>query len=71
MRMRAFIFVCAAVQRTAFSDVTAMVKDARVEAVVICTPHPVHAGPAIAACNAGAHVLVEKPLASTLAIATR
>jgi predicted dehydrogenase len=50
-----------------YSDVTAMVKDARVEAVVICTPHPVHAGPAIAACNAGAHVLVEKPLASTLA----
>ena len=51
----------------AFGDVDAMVTQARVEAVVICTPHPLHAMPAIAACNAGAHVLVEKPLASTLA----
>jgi UDP-N-acetyl-2-amino-2-deoxyglucuronate dehydrogenase len=50
-----------------YSDTATMVRDARVEAVVICTPHPLHARPAIEACNAGAHVLVEKPLASTVA----
>lgn len=44
-----------------------MVREAGVEVVVICTPHPLHALPAIQACEAGAHVLVEKPLAATLA----
>jgi UDP-N-acetyl-2-amino-2-deoxyglucuronate dehydrogenase len=38
-----------------------------VDVVVICTPHPLHKGPAIAAMNSGAHVLVEKPLATTVA----
>jgi UDP-N-acetyl-2-amino-2-deoxyglucuronate dehydrogenase len=37
------------------------------DAGIICTPHPQHAAPAIAAMNAGLHVLVEKPLASTVA----
>ena len=54
-------------QVRAFADVGTMVTEAGVGAVVICTPHPVHAAPAVAACDAGAHVLVEKPLASTLA----
>jgi UDP-N-acetyl-2-amino-2-deoxyglucuronate dehydrogenase len=49
-----------------YGDVRQMIERARVEAVVICTPHPVHAEPAVAACQAGAHVLVEKPLASNL-----
>ncbi len=40
--------------------------DAGVELVTICTPHPLHAELAIAAANAGMHVLVEKPLASSL-----
>jgi len=51
----------------AYSDVSEMVDKAGVETVVICTPHPAHTGPAIAAMQAGAHVLVEKPLATTLA----
>jgi len=37
------------------------------EAVIICTPHPNHAEAAVQAMEAGMHVLVEKPLASSLA----
>jgi predicted dehydrogenase len=50
-----------------FTDVVTMLRSAGVEAVVIGTPHPLHAAPAIAAAEAGAHVLVEKPLAASLA----
>lgn len=50
-----------------YSDVSEMVLAENIEVVVVCTPHPAHAGPAIAAMQAGAHVLVEKPLASSLA----
>jgi UDP-N-acetyl-2-amino-2-deoxyglucuronate dehydrogenase len=49
-----------------YGDVSEMVERSRVDAVVICTPHPAHAGPAIAAARGGAHVLVEKPLAADL-----
>lgn len=51
----------------AFTSVAEMIEQAGVQAVVICTPHPNHAGPAVEAARMGAHVLVEKPLASTLA----
>ena len=51
----------------AFTDVTEMIAQAKVEAICICTPHPQHAAPTIAAARAGVHVLVEKPLASSLA----
>ena len=50
-----------------FTDVAAMLAEARPEAVLLATPHPLHAQAAILAAEAGAHVLVEKPLASTLA----
>ena len=50
-----------------FTDVAAMLREARPEAVLIATPHPLHAGPAVLAAEAGAHVLVEKPLAANLA----
>ncbi len=49
-----------------YQDVQQMVRDAGVQAVIVCTPHPAHAAPSIAAAEAGAHVLVEKPLASSL-----
>jgi len=49
-----------------YTDVQEMVRDAGVQAVIICTPHPAHAMPTIQAVRAGAHVLVEKPLASSL-----
>ncbi len=51
----------------AFTNVEEMIAKTGVEAVCICTPHPQHAAPAIAAAKAGVHVLVEKPLASSLA----
>ncbi len=50
-----------------FQDVGEMVERAGAQALCVCTPHPNHAAPAISAARAGVHVLVEKPLASTLA----
>jgi UDP-N-acetyl-2-amino-2-deoxyglucuronate dehydrogenase len=50
----------------AYSDVEEMVQNAGVQAVTICTPHPLHAQPAIKAARAGAHVIAEKPLAASL-----
>ena len=51
----------------AFTDLPRMLAEARVEALLVCTPHPHHAHPAIAAAERGVHVLVEKPMAATLA----
>src|SRR5262245_31041030 len=50
-----------------FTDVRAMLAAARVEAVLVATPHPLHAEATLAAAEAGTHVLVEKPLAANLA----
>jgi len=50
-----------------YGDFEKMLEESGVEAVCICTPHPRHAGPAVAAARRGVHVLVEKPLASSLA----
>ncbi|MGF6907084.1 Gfo/Idh/MocA family protein [Fusobacterium sp. PH5-44] len=50
----------------AYTDVTQMIKESEIDIVSICTPHPIHAKSAIEAANAGANLLVEKPLASNL-----
>ncbi len=50
----------------AHTNVEKMVSEEKIDAVVICTPHPNHADSAIPALQAGAHVIVEKPLASNL-----
>ena len=49
-----------------YERVSDMVKDAVLDLVIICTPHPNHVEPALEAMEAGANILVEKPLASTL-----
>jgi UDP-N-acetyl-2-amino-2-deoxyglucuronate dehydrogenase len=51
----------------AYADIESMLAQAAPRAVVIATPHPAHAAPAVRAAEAGAHVLVEKPLAASLA----
>ena len=49
-----------------YTDAATMFTASGIEAVVICTPHPLHAAPAILAAEHGLHVLVEKPLAASL-----
>ena len=50
----------------AYNSIAQMVKDTGVNVVSICVPHPLHKECAIEALNAGANVIIEKPLASTL-----
>lgn len=49
-----------------YTDTAEMVEKEKLDVVVICTPHPAHAAPAVQAMERGAHVIVEKPLASDL-----
>lgn len=51
---------------TPYDDVRAMVERSGAQIVCICTQHPQHAAPTVAALEAGAHVLVEKPLAASV-----
>jgi predicted dehydrogenase len=48
-----------------------MLSDRRIDAVDLCVPHPLHATLAIKALESGRHVLVEKPIATTVADAER
>lgn len=50
----------------AYSSITQMIQQENIGMSIICTAHPFHADVAIEAMNAGSHVLIEKPLASTL-----
>ena len=54
-----------------FNDATALIRSGAVDAVLIATPHYQHTPLAIAALNAGLHVLVEKPIAAHKADAER
>ena len=46
-----------------YTDYKKMLAAAKLDAVSVCTPNAFHAAPTIAALKAGAHVLVEKPIA--------
>jgi len=50
----------------AYDDIERMIQEEKIEVVTICTPHPAHLDCVIASLKAGAHVIVEKPLAVTL-----
>ncbi|UBU18358.1 Gfo/Idh/MocA family protein [Nonomuraea gerenzanensis] len=51
---------------TAHDDHLSMLGGA-VDALVVCTPHALHVAPAVDAAAAGVHVLMEKPMATSLA----
>jgi predicted dehydrogenase len=50
----------------AYSDMAKMLAHPGVDVVSVCTPSGAHRDPAVAAANAGKHVVVEKPLEITL-----
>ena len=53
------------------TDYAAVLADPAIDAVSICTPHGLHCPMALDAAAAGKHILVEKPMALTVAEATR
>lgn len=52
--------------KVALTDYRELLKRDDIDAVDICLPHHLHAEVAIAAAEAGKHILVEKPIANTL-----
>lgn len=54
-----------------YADLAELLREVRPDVVSVLTPHPFHAPVAEAALAAGAHVLVEKPLAVTTSEADR
>ncbi|MEE3336071.1 MAG: Gfo/Idh/MocA family oxidoreductase, partial [Candidatus Latescibacterota bacterium] len=53
------------------ADTDSMLANAELDLVHICTPHDLHVGQAIAALESGAHVLLEKPISTTVDEADR
>ena len=51
----------------AYTTVEELCRDPRVELVYVATPHELHSEHVLAAAAAGKHVLVEKPLAVSMA----
>lgn len=49
-----------------YLDPEEMIKEEHLAAVTICTPHPTHAEIAIKCANLRCHILVEKPLSSSI-----
>lgn len=50
-----------------YNTLEAMLADPAIDVITICTPSGAHLEPALAAADAGKHVIVEKPLEITLA----
>lgn len=50
-----------------FLDLGAMLTDSGAEALIVATPHPLHAEATIRAAEVGVHALIEKPMAASLA----
>jgi predicted dehydrogenase len=49
-----------------YKKIDELIRKEKIDLAIVCTPHPFHLNPTVEAANAGANVLVEKPLASTL-----
>jgi len=49
----------------AYTDFDRMLADPDIDIIDICTPHPFHAQQAIAAAQAGKHLVIEKPICLT------
>lgn len=45
-----------------YTDYNQMLRDGNLDVIDICTPHPFHAEQAIAAAQAGKHLIIEKPV---------
>ena len=58
-------------QGRAYSSYDQLLSDSSVEAIHVATPHQLHAEMTVAAAEAGKHVLVEKPIAISMADAAR
>jgi glucose-fructose oxidoreductase len=54
-----------------YSDMESLFKSGEIDVAYIVTPNAEHAGPAIKAAECGVHVLCEKPLAKSAAIAEK
>jgi len=53
-------------QCDAYTDYNQMLKQTDLDAVVVATPDEIHTQPCVAAAHAGKHILVEKPIATTI-----
>jgi UDP-N-acetyl-2-amino-2-deoxyglucuronate dehydrogenase len=51
----------------AYTDLGAMLRERDLHALLVATPHPLHLASVLPAAEAGVHVLIEKPMAATLA----
>ena len=49
-----------------YTDLEQMIESEKLDIITICTPHPYHVTPTIQAAKMGVHILIEKPLASSL-----
>ena len=49
-----------------YNEIEELIQKEKIDLAIVCTPHPFHLEPAAKAASSGAHILVEKPLASTL-----
>ena len=49
-----------------FETTDSMLKDIAPDGVIVCTPTEVHLEPVLQSLDAGAHVLVEKPITASL-----
>lgn len=54
-----------------YTDYTRLLERDDIDAVIVATPHPTHAAIAVKAFNCGKHVLIQKPMATSIEDADR